>query len=92
MTEKVRYKMIFKGRVQGVGFRYKASYVAKDFGLTGFARNEYDGSVTVEIQGQEEEIYMFVKTLARDKYICIDEVERERISLEDDERGFSIQY
>ena len=53
--------MVFTGRVQGVGFRYKANYIADQYRLTGYVKNEYDGSVTVEIQGSEQEIYMFLK-------------------------------
>ncbi|SHI49276.1 acylphosphatase [Pseudobutyrivibrio xylanivorans] len=58
--------MVFSGRVQGVGFRYKANYIADQYRLTGFVRNEFDGAVTVEVQGTEEEIYRFLKSLASD--------------------------
>ncbi len=92
MKELVRYHMVFAGRVQGVGFRYKANYVADQYRLTGYVRNEYDGSVTVEIQGSEQEIYMFLKSLANDRYIDIYEVQKERIPVEEDERGFIVQY
>jgi len=33
------------GRVQGVGFRYWVSDTAKRFGITGWVRNRYNGSV-----------------------------------------------
>ena len=92
MKELVRYKMIFTGRVQGVGFRYKASHVANEYRLTGYVKNEYDGSVTVEIQGTEQEIYMFLKALGHDRYIDIYNLEKARIPLEDDERSFIVQY
>lgn len=92
MRELVRYKMIFTGRVQGVGFRYKASHVANEYRLTGYVKNEYDGSVTVEIQGTEQEIYMFLKALSHDRYIDIYNLEKVRIPLEDDERSFIVQY
>ena len=39
--EKIRRHYVFKGRVQGVGFRYKAEYAASRFGVAGgvlFAR------------------------------------------------------
>lgn len=39
------------GRVQGVYFRQSAREVALRLGLTGFARNEDDGSVTIEASG-----------------------------------------
>ena len=92
MKELVRYKMVFTGRVQGVGFRYKASHVANQYRLTGYVKNEYDGLVVVEIQGSEQEIYMFLKMLVTDKYIDIYELEKEKIPVEEDERSFIIQY
>ena len=41
----VRKHMIFHGRVQGVGFRYTAKYLARSMNLTGWVKNEYDGTV-----------------------------------------------
>jgi len=39
------------GRVQGVWFRASAEREAGRLGVVGFARNERDGSVTVEAEG-----------------------------------------
>ena len=78
--------------VQGVGFRYKACNVADMYRLTGYVKNEYDGSVSAEVQGTEQEIYMFIKTLANDRFINIMDIEKERIPVEEDERGFITQY
>ena len=41
------------GRVQGVSFRYYTQLKAQDLGLTGFVRNQADGSVYVEAEGEE---------------------------------------
>lgn len=49
----VRKHFVFRGKVQGVGFRYTAKYLALSLGLTGWARNEWDGTVTMEVQGRE---------------------------------------
>ena len=46
--EKVRIHYIFHGTVQGVGFRYKACYSAKNRGVTGWVRNCSDGTVEME--------------------------------------------
>ena len=92
MKELVRYHMVFSGRVQGVGFRYKASYIANQYRLTGHVKNEYDGSVTVEIQGSEQEIYRFLKSLANDRFIDIYDLKKEKIPVEEDERGFIVRY
>ena len=40
----IRKRITFHGRVQGVGFRYTARLAAGSLGLTGWAKNEYDGS------------------------------------------------
>lgn len=92
MDSVVRYRMTFTGRVQGVGFRYKASHVANQYRLTGYVKNEYDGSVTVEVQGTEQEIYMFLKSLSQDRYIDIYDLAKEHIPVEEDERRFIVQY
>ena len=46
-----RRRIEFHGRVQGVGFRYQAQRYASAFGLKGWVRNEYDGSVLMEVLG-----------------------------------------
>jgi len=43
--------MMFRGRVQGVGFRWFVKETAESFGLTGWVRNKEDGAVEAEIQG-----------------------------------------
>jgi acylphosphatase len=92
MREIVRYHIRYEGRVQGVGFRYKANMIANHYSLTGYVKNEYDGSVTVEIQGTEQEIYMFMKNIAQDHWIVIDNLRKEKIPVEEDERSFIITY
>ena len=56
-----RRRIEFHGRVQGVGFRYQAQKYASAYGLKGWVRNEYDGSVTMEVQGLPEMINMMLK-------------------------------
>lgn len=48
--------VVFKGRVQGVGFRYTAHRSACRFELTGFVRNLGDGSVEMFMQGDPPDI------------------------------------
>ena len=49
----VRKHIVFHGRVQGVGFRYTAKYLANSLNLVGWVQNEWDGTVTMEVQGRE---------------------------------------
>ncbi len=48
--------VIFRGRVQGVGFRYTAREIAGHYEVTGFVRNQPDGTVEMFIQGDTAEI------------------------------------
>ncbi|MBM4103114.1 MAG: acylphosphatase [Planctomycetes bacterium] len=48
--------IIFKGHVQGVGFRYTTQRIASQFPVTGYVRNQPDGSVEAVIQGEEGDI------------------------------------
>ena len=50
----VRKHMIFHGRVQGVGFRYTAKYLARSMNLTGWVQNEYDGT---DERTEQESVY-----------------------------------
>ncbi len=51
------------GHVQGVNFRESARAFAQDAGVTGFIRNEPDGSVWVEAEGESEALDRLVKWL-----------------------------
>lgn len=48
------------GKVQGVFFRKYTRQVAQTLNLDGFARNNSDGSVYIEVAGEEEEIEKFL--------------------------------
>lgn len=47
------------GRVQGVLYRKYALRVAKELGLTGWVKNEKDGTVFVVIEGADDKIKEF---------------------------------
>ena len=90
--EIIRRRIRFYGWVQGVGFRYRARYAADASGATGWVRNEYDGSVTMEIQGTEAVIDRVVQTLENARYIRIYGKECQAIALVPNERGFRVRY
>lgn len=50
------YNIRIEGRVQGVFFRVSTQKEAIRLGLKGFVRNEYDGSVYVEVEGDQAKI------------------------------------
>jgi acylphosphatase len=59
----VRKKVAFSGRVQNVGFRLEIYCIAQRMKLTGWVKNLKDGSVEVELQGEELQIYILVNCM-----------------------------
>lgn len=49
-----------QGRVQGVFFRASTRDKARELGLTGFVRNEKDGSVYIEVFGEAKMLEEFL--------------------------------
>ncbi|MGN0372505.1 MAG: acylphosphatase [Enterocloster sp.] len=89
--KQVRKHIIFSGRVQGVGFRYTACYLARPLGLTGWVRNLWDGTVEMEVQGPGEVIEKFLEQLQRGRFIRIEGMDTENIPLER-ESGFTERW
>ena len=75
----IRQRIVFHGRVQGVGFRYTAKYLAQSLGLTGWVENEFDGTVVMEIQGREPMIHKLQEGLNRNSFIEIEWIDTENI-------------
>ena len=90
--ENKRYHIRFFGMVQGVGFRYTAYHVAQKYGLTGWVKNEYDGSVSCEVQGKEEEIDAFLCAMQGGRFIAVDRIEKSEQPLREEERSFGVIY
>lgn len=61
MTDSVLHVTVhFTGHVQGVGFRYTALQVAKEFEVAGYVKNLSDGRVLLEAEGRPAEVDDFV--------------------------------
>ena len=63
----IRKHVYFYGRVQGVGFRWRAVQTAKDLHLTGWVRNMYNGNVEMEVQGNSVRNYILTGLSASKK-------------------------
>lgn len=57
----VHRKIIVEGVVQGVGFRYHTILKANELGVFGYVRNESDGSVYIEAEGEENSVQQFTE-------------------------------
>ncbi|MBN2590374.1 MAG: carbamoyltransferase HypF [Sedimentisphaerales bacterium] len=89
-----RQKILITGRVQGVGFRPAVYRIATELGLTGFIYNDTSG-VTIELQGQENKISLFVLKLNSEQYkpplAHIETLKISEIELVENEKEFTIQ-
>jgi acylphosphatase len=61
----IHYSIRVTGKVQGVFYRASARDEAERLGLSGFVRNEPDGSVYAEAEGEKETLDRFVEWCRR---------------------------
>lgn len=87
-----RHHIIFKGRVQGVGFRFQVKMLADRIGLTGTVRNLYNQSVEVYIQGSNNQLMKFFEGLENINFAIIDSKEIFEIDVNEKETSFEIVY
>jgi len=88
MNNIIRRHITFYGWVQGVGFRYRTRHAADLYGCTGWVRNEWDGSVSMEIQGTDENIDRVILAIEAGRYVKIENMDSRMISLVEDEYEF----
>lgn len=87
----IRKHIVFTGQVQGVGFRWRARQAAQLYDCTGWCRNEWDGSVTMEIQGSEDAIDRVVRSVRDGRYVWIRDMDVTEIPVDPEESGFGTE-
>lgn len=72
-------QFIVTGHVQGVGFRWSVMMLAQNLHLNGQVRNNNDGSVTIVVQGTEQELANFLAKLPESlsPFAKIDQIEQQ---------------
>lgn len=88
----IRKEFHFEGNVQNIGFRFEVQSHAKALGITGYAKNNDDGSVTAQLQGSEKNINKVITDLQNIDRIQIDSVTEKEIPLDYYENDFYILY
>lgn len=66
-TTPQRHTVYYAGHVQGVGFRYTASSLARGYDVAGFVRNLPDGRVELVAEGNVQEVDAFLRDV-RDRF------------------------
>ena len=87
-----RSQLIVYGSVQGVFFRYSTKKEAKKLKLTGWCRNESDGTVLIEVQGDSEGIDKFITWARQGSPLArVEKIEISELDIDKEEEEFEIR-
>jgi acylphosphatase len=85
-------RLTYSGRVQGVGFRYSVKQLVTGYDVSGYVRNQPDGTVELWLQGENDEIDAMEKTIAESHLLgFIQEVTADDVMPDALIKGFQIQ-
>jgi len=84
-------ELTLSGRVQGVGMRFFISRTAKKFGINGFVKNLYNGTVLAVIQGDQTLLENFIDFMKRNSPGIIDNIAYNKMDTEVTYTKFSVK-
>jgi acylphosphatase len=61
----VAKRVLYEGRVQGVGFRFSVKSITTGYDVVGCVKNLIDGRVELEVQGEESEVDEFLEAVLK---------------------------
>lgn len=86
------WKIVVKGKVQGVFFRACTKDKARELGLAGWVRNHRDGSVRIKVQGEEQAFESFREWVHQGpERAIVDQVEWEQVNEEEVLDDFEVE-
>ena len=88
----VRFDITCTGRVQGVFFRATTEGLARGFAVSGWVRNQPDGSVRCVAEGDESELHRFVAAVQDAKGANIEGIHLTSTDATGEFTGFSIRH
>lgn len=89
----VQYEIRIEGRVQGVGFRYFVEKRAAEWHITGWVKNNPDGSVLVMARGEHGNMETFLESLQSGPPLArVDRIFKTAIPVQDEFSGFRVRY
>lgn len=91
-AESSQRRIVYSGRVQGVGFRMTARRVARGYQVSGFVRNLRDGTVELVAAGAPGEVDRFLEAVADAMSGCITTVDETALTGERLGEGFEIRF
>jgi acylphosphatase len=92
MAETIRRRILYTGRVQGVGFRQTTCMISNSHAVTGFVRNLPDGKVEAVVEGEASEVERFGAAIADEMRGYIRDVRVESGQPTGEFSGFAVRY
>ncbi len=89
---RIARRVVYRGRVQGVGFRYTARHVAARFAVTGWVRNLPDGTVELLAEGEPREVDRFLDALRDEMSGFIRDEQRVELTATGAHHSFDIRH
>ncbi len=88
----IRQKVVYRGHVQGVGFRYTTQGIARNFAVAGYVKNLRDGSVELVVEGDAPVVDDFLSAVAKRFHGHISGSETEMVTAGEIFNGFGIRH
>lgn len=89
----VRKFLNVSGRVQGVGFRFFVQQTALNLNISGWVKNEYDGTVSMEIQAEPQILDKLIEKIKKGNGISkVTQITEENLEVVKGEKKFVINY
>jgi acylphosphatase len=90
-SQQQAFQVRIMGRVQGVGFRDWTAREATRLGLTGWVRNERDGSVVALLVGPDDAVAAMLERLWKGpRLAAVSDVKSQAVSITEIAKGFRI--
>ena len=87
-----RVRVVYSGRVQGVGFRFTVLKLAEGLGVTGWVKNFPDGKVEITVEGDESKLHSFLGSVREHFENYIKGVDLSWLSATGEFSGFNIRH
>ncbi|MDZ7722413.1 MAG: acylphosphatase [candidate division KSB1 bacterium] len=84
-----RANITVSGRVQGVGFRFFVTQKARDLNISGTVKNEMNGTVSVNAEGEKDNIEQFIVHLYQGPSMArVDDIDTQWVEYTGKYQGF----